>query len=31
MASRMLGSSAEADDAMQEAWLRLSRSGAWIT
>jgi RNA polymerase sigma factor (sigma-70 family) len=28
MASRMLGSSAEADDAMQEAWLRLSRSGA---
>src|SRR3984957_296817 len=24
----MLGSAAEADDAMQEAWLRLSRSGA---
>jgi RNA polymerase sigma factor (sigma-70 family) len=28
MASRMLGSSAEADDAVQEAWLRLSRSDA---
>ena len=28
MASRMLGSSAEADDAVQEAWLRLSRSNA---
>jgi RNA polymerase sigma factor (sigma-70 family) len=28
VAHRMLGSSAEADDAMQEAWLRLSRSGA---
>jgi RNA polymerase sigma factor (sigma-70 family) len=28
MASRMLGSSAEADDALQEAWLRLSRSDA---
>jgi RNA polymerase sigma factor (sigma-70 family) len=27
MASRMLGSPAEADDAVQEAWLRLSRSG----
>jgi hypothetical protein len=25
--SRMLGSLAEADDAVQEAWLRLSRSG----
>jgi len=24
----MLGSLAEADDAVQEAWLRLSRSGA---
>jgi RNA polymerase sigma factor (sigma-70 family) len=28
VAHRMLGSAAEADDAMQEAWLRLSRSGA---
>jgi len=28
VAYRMLGSAAEADDAMQEAWLRLSRSGA---
>ena len=28
MASRMLGSPAEADDAVQEAWLRLSRSDA---
>lgn len=28
MASRMLGSSTEADDAVQEAWLRLSRSDA---
>lgn len=28
VARRMLGSAAEADDAMQEAWLRLSRSGA---
>jgi RNA polymerase sigma-70 factor, ECF subfamily len=28
MAARMLGSPAEADDAVQEAWLRLSRSGA---
>jgi RNA polymerase sigma factor (sigma-70 family) len=27
MASRMLGSQAEADDAVQEAWLRLSGSG----
>ena len=27
VAHRMLGSAAEADDAMQEAWLRLSRSG----
>ena len=26
VAYRMLGSSAEADDALQEAWLRLSRS-----
>lgn len=26
VAHRMLGSAAEADDAMQEAWLRLSRS-----
>ncbi len=28
VAHRMLGSAAEADDAMQEAWLRLNRSGA---
>ena len=28
VAYRMLGSMAEADDAVQEAWLRLSRSGA---
>lgn len=28
VAFRMLGSSAEADDAVQEAWLRLSRAGA---
>ena len=28
VAYRMLGSGAEADDAVQEAWLRLSRSGA---
>ena len=39
VASRMLGSSTEADDAIQEAWLRFSRSdtrsienlGAWLT
>lgn len=39
VAYRMLGSAAEADDAVQEAWLRLSRSGgggvqnltAWLT
>jgi RNA polymerase sigma factor (sigma-70 family) len=39
VAHRMLGSSAEADDAVQEAWLRLSRSdaavidnlGGWLT
>jgi RNA polymerase sigma factor (sigma-70 family) len=39
VAQRMLGSSAEADDAVQEAWLRLSRSdtseienlGGWLT
>src|SRR5579859_2747149 len=38
IAYRMLGSLAEADDAVQEAWLRLSRSGAdvenlggWLT
>ena len=39
VAYRMLGSVAEADDAVQEAWLRLSRSGpngienlgAWLT
>jgi len=28
VAHRMLGSATEADDAMQEAWLRISRSGA---
>ena len=39
VAYRMLGSTAEADDAVQDAWLRLSRSdareidnlGAWLT
>ncbi len=39
VAQRMLGSSAEAEDAVQEAWLRLSRAdsssidnlGAWLT
>jgi DNA-directed RNA polymerase specialized sigma24 family protein len=39
VAWRMLGSSSEADDAVQEAWLRLSRSdvtavqdlGRWLT
>ena len=39
VAYRMLGSNAEADDAVQEAWLRLSRSdeseignlGGWLT
>ena len=39
VAYRMLGSMAEADDAVQEAWLRLSRSdadavdnlGGWLT
>jgi hypothetical protein len=39
VASRMLGSSTEADDAVQEAWLRFNRSdtgsienlGAWLT
>ena len=39
VAYRMLGSVSEADDAVQEAWLRLSRSdadaienlGAWLT
>src|SRR5882724_6444156 len=39
VAYRMLGSLAEADDAVQEAWLRLSRSdmsdvanlGGWLT
>jgi DNA-directed RNA polymerase specialized sigma24 family protein len=28
VAYRMLGSVSEADDAVQEAWLRLNRSGA---
>jgi RNA polymerase sigma-70 factor (ECF subfamily) len=27
VAQRMLGSTAEAEDAVQEAWLRLSRTG----
>ena len=39
VAYRMLGSAGEADDAVQEAWLRLSRSdasaidnlGGWLT
>src|SRR3954447_1051067 len=37
LAHRMLGSAAEADDAVQEAWLRLNRVGsvdnlaAWLT
>ena len=39
VAYRMLGSTSEADDALQEAWIRLSRSnegeidnlGGWLT
>src|SRR3954454_2370529 len=39
VATRMLGSSAEADDALQEAWLRINRAdtsdvnniGGWLT
>jgi RNA polymerase sigma factor (sigma-70 family) len=39
IANRMLGSTSEADDAVQEAWIRLSRSdadaidnlGGWLT